>query len=131
MQTNFHPVELDIKTPDPVSFVIAKEHQHEEQTMTIPGVLKMVLTEKSERNIFGNVSPYRTAMLPPLPWGNEKYYESKLAVIDEDETLRYNAIIERKYKKTPDEIEKKKIKPGIVEVFRASHNVRLTNVEQV
>lgn len=128
MQTNLHPIELDIRYPEPVSFIMAKDQPHEEKKITIPSVLKMTLTEESERNIFGDISPYRTAMLPPLPWGNEKYFDSKLAVIDESEVLRYNRIIEVKYKNKPEQIEKKKIKPGIVEVFRASHNVVLSNV---
>ena len=91
-------------------------------------VLKLSLTESSEINIFGDVSSYRTAPLPPFPWGNEQYFHKKLAVIDDTQVEIYNAFVKQVYSQSPELIIQKMIIAGVVEVFRASHNVQLKNV---
>jgi hypothetical protein len=112
-----------------------RKNKTEDVDFHVPRVWKMSLTEASEREIFGNVSPYRTAPLPPLPWGNEQYCEKKLAVIDEEQVKIYNARMEKKYESynpetyDPERIPSKQLKPGIVAVFRAAHDVVLENVE--
>lgn len=103
----------------------------EDFTFTIPSIRKMTLTEESEKAIFGDISPYSTSPLPPLPWGNERYYEKKLALIDQCQVDIYNAKMELSYKDKPEILEKQKIKTGIVEVFRAGYCVSLENVENI
>lgn len=128
---NLSEVKLEKWLPDPLTWETGKN------SFVFPRVWKLSLTEDCEKEIFGNVSPYRTARLPPLPWGNEQYFDKKLAIINDSQVEIYNAKIEESYKTYKTESVTAiptRLKPlpfieaGVVEVFRASYNVKLTNV---
>lgn len=126
------PESKTINLPAEVANALVPNREKEEGfSFNLPRVWKIWLTEESEENIFGDISPYRTAMLPPLPWGNERFYEKKLAVIDDVQVEIYNERIKKMFERCrPELIPGKSIKVGVVEVFRASYNVKLSNVSE-
>lgn len=95
-----------------------RENKNHEFNLTLPKVWKLILTEDSEKEIFGDLNPYRKACLPPLPFEMEKYYEKKLAFIENDQVQIYN-------EKT--KVAESRIQQGIVKVSRAGYNVKLEN----
>jgi hypothetical protein len=98
------------------------------RSFQLPRIWKMFLSEASEIEIFGDLSPYRNPW-HPMPWGNEQYFEKKFAEIDEEQVEIYNTRMRKRYHEKPDILAKKEIKAGVVVVFRASHDVHLKNVE--
>lgn len=85
-------------------------------------VQQQLLTKESEMEIFGNIAKYHDEL-----FGD---YTKKLAVIDQENVDLYNNKIERLYHRDPHLISSHQIVAGIVEVNRASYNVKLKNVKQ-
>lgn len=120
-----------------------------------PKVRKLRLTEESEQSIFGDVDPYRDSPFPPLPFGRDRFYETELAEIDEENAAVYNARQQKlhesnlrwyadsmkRYKEAtyvccspilrePKEPKPKFIKVGTVVVSRSGWDLKLTNIEE-
>ena len=100
-------------------------HTRNIEGFIFPRVWKMILTEDSERLIFGDIDPYRMAPLPPLFEKKKK----RFAIINEEQVIIYNNFIKRIHRDSSSEtIDQKLIKKGRVEVCRGSYNVRLENL---
>lgn len=83
-------------------------------------VRKLVLTETSEMELFGEVKSWRNQGLPPLYWMDEESRET-VAYLEDDQTAIYN--------KRQRESFKHLIKPGIVKVIHDNlWDLKLENI---